>query len=250
MKGREVLSVDFLMFAHDCGPAPAILVVDDEAALRQFAEMMLEEIGYSAVLAASGRQAVQTLLQDPEAIAGVLLDMTMPGMSPEETFRQLKEIRPDLPVLILSGELESTVRARFGAAALAGFIQKPYTEVELEASLKGALAVRPESHPQAPAQPVITLARLSVAEINSMRQDYLAACRLDLETMSSLLRAGDFGALRVKAHSLKGSGGCFGMQEVTSLGHTLEEYAITQNAEACALQLDSLRGILRTDEQV
>ncbi len=119
------MSVDFLMFAHDCGPAPAILVVGDEAALRQFAEMMLEEIGYSAVLAASGRQAVQTLLQDPEAIAGVLLDMTMPGMSPEETFRQLKEIRPDLPVLILSGELESTVRARFGAAALAGFIQKP-----------------------------------------------------------------------------------------------------------------------------
>jgi len=220
---------------------PTILVVDDEPALRSFAEALLEDLGYSARLAEHGRAAVQVLLQDPESVAAVLLDMTMPGLSPEETFRLMRDIRPDLPVIILSGDLESVVRERFPAGTIAAFVQKPYTDQELETALSDTLAQRAAS-PLPPAQ--FKLVRLSEDEIDGMRQDYLAACRLDLARMNALLASHDFLALQVMGHTLKGSGGCFGLSNLTQLGNALEDSAKSANAAACGEQIEALKGFL------
>jgi CheY-like chemotaxis protein len=222
---------------------PTILVVDDEPALRSFAEALLEDLGYAALLAENGRAAVQALLQDPEAVAAVLLDMTMPGLSPEETFRLMREIRPDLPVIILSGDLESVVREHFPPGTIAAFVQKPYTDVELETALSETLT-RHASSPIPPAQ--FKLVRLSEDEIEFMRRDYLAACRLDLTRMNSMLAAQDFLGLQVMGHTLKGSGGCFGLSNLTQLGNALEDSAKASNAAACGEQIEVLRGFLGT----
>jgi len=220
--------------------SPTILVVDDEPALRCLAEAFLDEIGYSAKLAESGRAAVQLLLEDPEAIAAVLLDMTMPGMGPEETVRLLHEIRPGLPVIILSGELEEAVRQRFSAGALAGYIAKPYTEVELEAVLAEALAQPAQPADAAPEPAAFKLVSLSKEEVTALGHDYLLKCRLELPRLSRLLAAGDFNSLRVSGHSLKGSGGCFGFSELTELGRQLEHHAGVADAASCRQQVDAL----------
>jgi CheY-like chemotaxis protein/HPt (histidine-containing phosphotransfer) domain-containing protein len=220
---------------------PTILVVDDEPALRSFAEALLEDLGYSALLAENGRAAVQALLQDPDAVAAVLLDMTMPGLSPTETFRLMREIRPDLPVIILSGDLESTVREHFPAGTIAAFVQKPYTDVELETALTETLA-RHSSTSMPP--PAFKLVRLSDDEVDGMRQDYLAACRLDLARLETMLAAQDFLALQVMGHTLKGSGGCFGLSNLTQLGNALETSAKASDAAGCGEQIDTLRGFL------
>jgi DNA-binding NtrC family response regulator len=60
-----------------------------------------------------------------DKIALILLDMTMPLMSGEETFRELKTIRPDVRVLLCSGYNEVEAVPRFTGKGLAGFIQKP-----------------------------------------------------------------------------------------------------------------------------
>jgi len=220
---------------------PTILVVDDEPALRSFAEALLEDLGYSARLAEHGRAAVQALLQDPESVAAVLLDMTMPGLSPEETFRLMREIRPDLPVIILSGDLETVVRERFPPGTIAAFVQKPYTDEELQMALAETLA-RHSTTPVPPAE--FKLVRLSDDEIAGMRQDYLATCRLDLERMNALLATQDFLALQVMGHTLKGSGGCFGLSNLTQMGNALEDSAKAANAAGCGEQIEALKGFL------
>jgi CheY-like chemotaxis protein len=220
--------------------SPTILVVDDEPALRCLAEALLEEVGYNAKLAENGRAAVQLLLEDPEAIAAVLLDMTMPGMGPEETVRLLQEIRPGLPVIILSGDPEDAVRRRFSAGAIAGYIAKPYTEIELEATLAQALAQPVSREAPSPEPAPFKLVSLSKEEGTALGHDYLAKCRGELPRLTSLLAAGDFHSLRVSGHSLKGSGGCFGFSELTELGRQLEHHAGVADAASCREQVDAL----------
>jgi len=225
-------------------PKLTILVVDDEAALRSFAGLLLQDLGYSALLAESGRRAVQLLLQDPEAVAAVLLDMTMPGMTPEETFRHLREICPDLPVVILSGDLETAVRERFSAGTIAGFVAKPYTEIDLETGLAEALSQRRGVERCLPASAEFKLARLPQEELDKMKDDYLATCHLDLVRMAGMLKSRDFDALETMGHSLKGSGGCFGLPQLTQLGRALEDHAKALDAVSCGKQLEALKQYL------
>jgi CheY-like chemotaxis protein len=226
---------------------PTILVVDDEPALRDFAGALLEEMGYAALLAEHGRAAVQLLLQDPEAVAAVLLDMTMPGLSPEETFRLMREIRPGLPVIILSGDLESVVREHFPAGTISAFVQKPYTDEELQMALAQTLTPGTEGGEQ-PRE--FKLVRLSEDEIDGMRQDYLATCRQDLLRMNAMLQASDFLALQIMGHTLKGSGGCFGLSNLTQLGNALEQSAKASDAAGCGEQIETLKGFLGTGAQL
>ena len=80
------------------GAADTILVVDDEDLVRRAAKASLEKYGYRVVLAEDGKRAVEIFRTIADEIAVVLLDMTMPVMSGEQTFQELRKIRPDLLV--------------------------------------------------------------------------------------------------------------------------------------------------------
>jgi CheY-like chemotaxis protein len=69
----------------------------------------------------------------------VLLDMTMPVMSGEETFRELKSMNPDVPVILSSGYNEVEAVQRFTGKGLAGFLQKPYSAAALAAKVSTVL---------------------------------------------------------------------------------------------------------------
>jgi PAS domain S-box-containing protein len=108
-----------------------VLVVDDEQIVRRSAKAMLERYGYSVVMAENGREAVELFRVLADKIAMVLLDMTMPVMGGEETFRELKQIRGDVRVVLSSGYNEAEAVRRFTGKGLAGFLQKPYSAVTL-----------------------------------------------------------------------------------------------------------------------
>jgi len=121
--------------------ADTILVVDDEELVRRAAKVALEKYGYTAVLAEDGQRAVDLFRSKPDQIALVLLDMTMPGMSGEESFQELRRIRADVAVIASSGYSEAEAVARFGQG-LAGFVQKPYSASTLAAKVAEAMADR------------------------------------------------------------------------------------------------------------
>lgn len=109
-----------------------ILVVDDEEIIRRTAKSMLERHGYTVVVADDGQKALELFQVLADKVALVLLDMTMPVLSGEETFRLMKNTRPGIKVLLSSGYNESEAIRRFTGKGLAGFIQKPYSSTALQ----------------------------------------------------------------------------------------------------------------------
>jgi PAS domain S-box-containing protein len=119
--------------------AALILVVDDDPMVRKVARRALEQAGYQVVDAVDGRTAVAALAARPDAIAAVLLDLTMPGMAGDEAFRRLRAIRPSLPVVLSSGYDEADVVARVGSGH-AGFLAKPWAASELVEVIRATVA--------------------------------------------------------------------------------------------------------------
>lgn len=123
-----------------------LLVVDDEAMVRQITIEMLQHFSYDTLGAENGQRAVE--LAREHTFDCVLLDLTMPGLSSEETLQQLREINPALRVVLMSGYTEQDATARFANTPLDGFVQKPFTPLDLRDRVQRALAkVLPEAEP-------------------------------------------------------------------------------------------------------
>jgi PAS domain S-box-containing protein len=116
-----------------------VLVVDDEDIVRQTARHTLERYGYKTIAARHGAEALEVYRRSPDRISLVLLDLTMPVMSGEQTLREMQTIRPAVRVLLTSGYNEVEAVQRFAGKGLAGFIQKPYTSIALAEKVKQAL---------------------------------------------------------------------------------------------------------------
>ena len=116
-----------------------ILIVDDEETVQSLAVAALTKYGYRTLQARNGKEAIEIFEKEPEAIALVLLDMTMPVMSGEETLKRLKQIQPSIPVIASSGYNEIEALRRFGQG-VRGFLQKPYRAAQLAEKIRGALA--------------------------------------------------------------------------------------------------------------
>ncbi|HPL17343.1 MAG TPA: response regulator [Spirochaetota bacterium] len=117
-----------------------ILVIDDEAAILRIARGMLEQCGYEVITATNGKDGVMAYDEEADGISAVILDLSMPGISGNEVLRQLREINPSVKVLIASGLAEDEEIRRITSGGSVGFIQKPYTAVELSSMLKKLLA--------------------------------------------------------------------------------------------------------------
>ena len=103
-----------------------VLLVDDEGSVRTVARRLLERMGLSVLEAADGLEAIDVCRSSHEEIDCVILDLTMPRMDGQEAFAKLREIRPDLRVVIASGYCQQEVAGRFDGELPSGFIQKPY----------------------------------------------------------------------------------------------------------------------------
>ncbi len=100
-----------------------ILIVDDEESVRNSLAGVMKDEGYQVVTAASGREGIELLHENEPSLA--LLDIAMPGMDGIETLGRLKEIRPDMPVIMITGHgtIETAVKTtKMGAY---DFIVKP-----------------------------------------------------------------------------------------------------------------------------
>ena len=102
-----------------------VLLVDDEETVRGIGTEMLKELGFTTVTADDGREAVKAFNATPD-IACVIMDLTMPHMDGEQCFRALRQLKPDVKVVMSSGYNEQEVTEKFVGKGLSGFIQKPY----------------------------------------------------------------------------------------------------------------------------
>ncbi|HTH47992.1 MAG TPA: response regulator, partial [Candidatus Limnocylindria bacterium] len=116
-----------------------VLVVDDEETVREVTDRILQALGFQTVLTVDGEDALHAFAPRPDAFVAVLLDLTMPRLDGAETFRRLQQLRPGVPVLLMSGYSEQEAVGRFTGAGFAGFIQKPFQITELRERLQQIL---------------------------------------------------------------------------------------------------------------
>lgn len=114
--------------------SPIVLLVDNEPLIRVVLAEVLRQNGFDVRTAGSGTEAVELAHLVPPAL--VLVDVQMPGLSGWDTLDRLRQERPSLPVLMMSG-------ADFYEEALArgatGFISKPYRPIDVLRDVRAAL---------------------------------------------------------------------------------------------------------------
>ncbi len=121
------------------GAHGTVLVVDDEAPIRDLTSDILAELGYRVVLAATGPEAVERFAALRDGVDLVILDIVMPGMDGLETFRRLRAIDPGVRVLVSSGYSPEGTAAEALREGAVGFVQKPYRMAELARAVRAAL---------------------------------------------------------------------------------------------------------------
>jgi signal transduction histidine kinase/CheY-like chemotaxis protein len=225
-----------------------VLVVDDDDYILQAVYIALESYGYSVLLANSGAAAIELFEEHREQIDLVLLDMLMPGMSGEETFRVLRAIRPDVKVLLSTGYAPDEAAQRFTEEGLAGFLRKPYDPDELAGEVQRIIE-RGNAMPSEQMQEALA----------DLRASYRAKLPEQLEELVERLRAarqtGGGDALqqaRDITHRLAGTTGSYGLGEIhtslekidTLLLSMIEDGAHTGRWEEIDTALALLRGHL------
>ncbi|MCK5117095.1 MAG: PAS domain S-box protein [Candidatus Aegiribacteria sp.] len=108
-----------------------VLFADDEDTVLAVGRNMLEHLGFTVLSAEDGLQAVDLFRRNAGDIVLVILDLTMPHLSGDEVYREIRRIRDDVPVIISSGFSRKDVMHRFAGKHLAGFLQKPYRMQDL-----------------------------------------------------------------------------------------------------------------------
>jgi len=112
-------------------PTGTILVVDDEEIVRRTAKQALERYGCNVLVAENGARGLEIFREQADGINCVVLDLTMPVMSGEETLERMRSLRTDIPIILSSGYNEAEALRRFEGKGLAGFLQKPYKAAAL-----------------------------------------------------------------------------------------------------------------------
>ena len=121
-----------------------ILLVDDEEMIIKVAEELLQELGYKVLVARSGQGAIKLFQQNADKIDLVIMDLIMPGMGGGETFDRLKEIDPDIRVLLSSGYSINGQASEILERGCDGFIQKPFNINQLSEKIQGIIAQKSE----------------------------------------------------------------------------------------------------------
>ena len=123
----------------------SILVVDDELSMREFLKILLEKDGYHVTTAADGKLALELAGQHPFDL--VISDIRMPGMSGLELLAQLKQLKADIGVIMITAFAspdDAVAAMKHGAF---DYITKPFNVDEIKSVVRAALKKKQQSEP-------------------------------------------------------------------------------------------------------
>ncbi|UCD32353.1 MAG: PAS domain S-box protein [Desulfobacterales bacterium] len=135
---KEVIE-DKKLVKYVLNGSETVLFVDDEDTIIDVGKSMLEKIGYQVLIAKNGREAIEIYNKNMDKIKIVILDMIMPAMGGGETYDTLKEINPDIKVLLSSGYSINGQATEIIERGCNGFIQKPFNVADLSQKIREIL---------------------------------------------------------------------------------------------------------------
>jgi two-component system, cell cycle sensor histidine kinase and response regulator CckA len=121
------------------GRARTVLLVDDEEDVRTVTQHMLERLGCSVLLAGDGQEGVDVFRAHAEAIDAVIVDLTLPRLRGDSACTEIRRIRPDARVILMSGYNDERTTQQLAAKGLSCFLRKPFSVDDLSAAMNEAL---------------------------------------------------------------------------------------------------------------
>jgi len=118
-----------------------LMIVDDEIDVIDVCRELIRELGYNAIVAKSGHEALTIYDKAKDQIDMVILDMVMPDISGGETFEKLRAINPDVKVLLSSGYIQNEQTEKIIKKGCNGFIQKPFTINKLSKKISAVMEI-------------------------------------------------------------------------------------------------------------
>jgi CheY-like chemotaxis protein len=108
--------------------------------VRTVTEHLLSGIGFDVRAFGTGREAISEFERSKDEVRVVILDVTMPDLNGEQVLKELRALRPDVPVLLCSGYSQEELSQRFTPKDMAAFLQKPYPFETLRRRLRDLIA--------------------------------------------------------------------------------------------------------------
>lgn len=124
---------------HRDGGGRTVLIVDDDVAVRDTVQRILERYNYRTLKADQGDEGLRLYREHADEIVLVLLDLTMPGIDGVDVFREMRSMRPDVRSILMSGYNEQDATQRFVGKGLAGFLPKPFLVDDLLSKVEEVL---------------------------------------------------------------------------------------------------------------
>ncbi len=117
------------------GQGHTVLVVDDESIVVATLTELLSEVGYRVIPVPNGKRAVEVFSSDPDGFDAVVLDLSMPEMDGKECYERLRDIDPDVKVILITGFSRDGRVQELLDMGVKGFLQKPFRLKKLAAAL-------------------------------------------------------------------------------------------------------------------
>lgn len=230
---------------------PRIVCVDDDASIRRFVRLVLEDQPVEVVTCADATAAREALSQGPVAL--LITDLMMPGETGFELLASLvadPALRAGALLAVFSAGLNATTRARLEGLDVWRELDKPVSVMDLEDCVMQALtrASGPQSMATTPPAPAgESTAALSDVERHAIRELFggdaglygafrdqaLQQFALDRQALAAALQAADWPAVHRQAHSLKGALATLGDAQGRALALALENVAAASDIAAC-----------------
>ena len=121
------------------GRRERILFVDDETAIAEIGQGMLEHLGYEVVVSTGSMEALELFRPQPGSFDLVITDMTMPNMTGDKLAKELLHIRPDIPIILCTGFSEYVSEEKAKALGIREFAMKPLVMKNLAQAVGRAL---------------------------------------------------------------------------------------------------------------
>ena len=116
------------------GEKKTVLFVDDEQIVLDVGSLMLQKLGYNVLAVRNGNSAMDILKENK--VAFVLLDLLMPGMNGFQIYHRLKNIQPNVKIILTSGHAVCQSEGRSESIGFDGFIQKPFNLKQLSEKIE------------------------------------------------------------------------------------------------------------------
>ncbi len=116
-----------------------VLIIDDEPSVATMCGSILEPLGYRTTVVTAAERGLNLFREAPDSFDILVTDMTMPGKTGLELAREIKVLRPDFPIVLVTGFSEELTQNRLATAVVDTVLMKPYSSRELTATLRALL---------------------------------------------------------------------------------------------------------------